>query len=57
MKKTIKIPWKEFVELAVARIHEQHPTTGSEPKFMSTHGYEGDSEIYDTPSYVEIEIL
>lgn len=56
MKKTIKIPWSEFVGYAMDTVEMKYP--GAEaPIFMKGGGYEPDYEVYDIPEYVEIPIV
>jgi hypothetical protein len=57
MMKTVKIPWTEFVEKAMDTYRGTFAGCG-EPVFMkASHGYEPDSQCYETPDYVEIEIV
>lgn len=53
--KTIKIPWKDFISAAMQTLNCKYNLIG-EPKFMRKYSYESDSEVYDTPEYVEIEL-
>lgn len=55
MKKTIKIPWDEFVAIAEVVLKQRYKTVGA-PVFMKTYGTEPDAECYEIPAYVEIEI-
>lgn len=55
MKKTIKIPWSEFMSYAMEVVESKYP--GAEnPVLMKSGSYEGDRECYDIPEYVEIEL-
>lgn len=55
-KKTIKIPWEEFVSEAVLKLCEKYKLIGNPVFMVDRGGYEGPHECYDTPTYVEIEI-
>ena len=57
MKKTIKIPWNDFVDFGLHRLRQKYPISQNAlPKFMISHGTEPDAENYSIPDYVEIEI-
>lgn len=56
-KKTVKIPWEEFVSYAMAEVGKSFRPTETPPSFMiKSHGYDSDHECCETPDYVEIEI-
>ena len=57
MKKTVKIPWTEFLEKAMDSYRGTFPGCGEPVLMKSTTGYEPDSECYQTPDYVEFEII
>lgn len=64
-KPKIKIPWNDFIHYAIAGIKRTHTfgtgineiqKQGETIKFIKVQPHERDSEVYDTPDYVEIDI-
>jgi hypothetical protein len=52
----LKLTWQTFVNAAMNEIRKQYPNA-SEPKFLKDYGrYEAIGDMYDFPSFVEIEI-
>lgn len=56
MKKTVKIPWTEFVEKAMDTYRGTFAGCG-EPVFMKASPGYADSQCYEIPDYIEIEIV
>ena len=58
MRKSIKIPWEDFVKIAMDNLGDKYKglVFVGEPTFMKTYTYESDGECYEIPKYVEIEI-
>lgn len=55
MKKQLKIPWSKFIDSAIEKIREEHPNAKA-PIFMKTHSVEADSEVYEIPEYVLLDL-
>jgi len=51
----LKMSWDEFVRLAIERLNTKYPVDG-EPRFRKSYGYEADGDMYDFPTYVEIDL-
>jgi hypothetical protein len=56
MKKTIRIPWVEFLGYAMDTVESKYPGA-TNPVLRKTTSYEGDMDCYDLPEFVEIEIV
>lgn len=57
-KKTIKIPWGDFIEMGMSKIKETYPiiVIGTEIAFMKTRNPSSDDSCYELPDYIEVEI-
>lgn len=57
-KKTIKIPWNDFIKMGMAKIEEMYLITviGTEIAFMKTRSQSSDDSCYELPDYIEVEI-
>ncbi len=51
----LKISWMEFMNCAINKIREEYPNAKA-PIFMKCNGYEGDSEVYEIPEYVLLNL-
>ena len=59
MKPTIKLPYAEFMANAISNFSKHYPSLHLVPgsmKYMKNHAYDGPSECYEIPEYIEVEI-